>query len=256
VNLTEPGRTAWDLQFDIAGIPVRVHPLFWLIALFVSGVGETIGIQLVLGVFIVFLSILIHELGHAFTMRGYGERPRVVLYMMGGLAISGGEGVWDLGYRQRQRSPVEQIIISAAGPAAGFALAALTAGVVYATGGTVEFVLYRWIPIVVPFYHEASIGEAAYFSLFLLLNLNVYWGILNLFPVYPMDGGQIARQLFLMRDPWQGLTQSLWLSLIVGAAMAVVGLTQGQLWMGVIFASMAFGSWQMLQNSGHGRRPW
>ena len=29
-----------------------------------------------------------------------------------------------------------------------------------------------------------------------MLWVNIYWGLVNLLPVYPLDGGQIARELF------------------------------------------------------------
>lgn len=256
MNLIEPGRTAWDLQFNVAGIPVRVHPMFWLMSLLVIGIGNTTGVALIVGLVIVFVSILIHELGHAFTMRYYGEAARVVLYWMGGLAITGGDGIWDLGYRQRARSPQQQIVISAAGPAAGFALAALTASFIYALGMSV---IVDWRYVIPAFgidMGEKDLSREAYYGLWLMLTINIYWGLLNLLPVYPLDGGQIARQLFILRNPWEGLTRSLWLSLIVAGAMAVFGLTRSDFWMAALFGSMAFGSWQMLQDAGQGGRPW
>ncbi len=256
MNLIEPGRTAWDLQFNVAGVPVRVHPMFWVMSLLVIGIGDTTGVKLIVGLVIVFISILIHELGHAFTMRYYGEAARVVLYWMGGLAITGGDGIWDLGYRQRARSPQEQIIISAAGPAAGFALAALTVAFIYAIGMSVIVDVSHILPAFGIDPGDKELSPAADFGLWLMLTINIYWGLLNLLPVYPLDGGQIARQLFLLRNAYEGLTQSLWLSLIVAGAMAVFGLTRKDFWVAALFGSMAFGSWQMLQDAGRGRRPW
>ena len=256
MNLIEPGRTPWDLQFNVAGIPVRVHPMFWLMSLLVVGIGNTTGVALIIGLVIVFVSILVHELGHAFTMRYYGEQARVVLYFMGGLAITGGDSIWDLGYRQRARSPQQQIIISAAGPAAGFALAALTVAFIYAMGMAVEVIWFKGLPVFVINTYDKSISWEAEFGLRIILWINIFWGLINLLPVYPLDGGQIARQIFLLRNPYEGLTQSLWLSLVVAAAMAIFGLSRGDIWIGVLFGSMAFGNWQMLQNAGYGGRPW
>lgn len=256
MNLIEPGHTPWDLRFYIADIPVRVHPLFWLMSLLVVGLGDTTGLALILGVVVVFISILVHELGHAFVMRYYGERARVVLYLMGGLAISGGD-VWDLGYQQRARSPQQQIIISFAGPLAGFLLAAITAAIVYLAGGEIRFGWFIFIPVFgVYFPHGIEPSAAAMFTLDILLYVNIYWGLLNLLPVYPLDGGQIARQVFILQDRYEGLTRSLWLSLIVGAGMTLFALAQRQFWMAILFGSLAFGSWQTLQNSGYGGRRW
>src|SRR5690606_844441 len=74
----------YDLRFQIAGIPIRVHPLFWLGAL-VLGM-RLDSATLILWMIVVFCSVLIHELGHALMMRYFGQSPHVVLYLMGGYA--------------------------------------------------------------------------------------------------------------------------------------------------------------------------
>ncbi len=58
------GATAYDLKFKLLGIPARVHPSFWLGGLlFTSG---SHGIQFILvGIALLFLSIFVHEMGHA-----------------------------------------------------------------------------------------------------------------------------------------------------------------------------------------------
>jgi len=44
-----------------------------------------------------------------------------------------------------------------------------------------------------------------------LLFINVLWGIVNLLPVYPLDGGQIAREVLVAVNPRAGIQQSLML---------------------------------------------
>ena len=75
----------YDLRFSIAGIPVRVHPLFWLIALLLGSSGDLL--QIVIWIFVVFVSIVVHELGHAFALRWYGLRSQILLHFSGGLTI-------------------------------------------------------------------------------------------------------------------------------------------------------------------------
>ena len=96
----EPPRTAYDLHFRIAGIPIRVHPLFWLAALILGTSGNwdaegnvdpDAGMQLLMWTGVLFVSILVHELGHSFVIRYFGQLPRIVLYMLGGLAITDAE---------------------------------------------------------------------------------------------------------------------------------------------------------------------
>ena len=61
----------------------------------------------------IFLSILVHELGHAFMGRKYGAVPVIHLHGLGGLAAFSGKR-----FSRRQH-----IAVTAAGPAASFALA-------------------------------------------------------------------------------------------------------------------------------------
>ena len=84
----EPAPTQADLHFRAFGVPVRVHPWFWVIALLLGlGGGERADpMETVIWVAVVFVSILVHELGHAFPQRFYGGHPRITLYSFGGLA--------------------------------------------------------------------------------------------------------------------------------------------------------------------------
>lgn len=80
----------------------------------------------------------VHELGHSFVIRYFGQLPRIVLYMLGGLAITDAESSY--GYRPAARcTPQQQIVISLAGPGAGFVLACATVGLLLSLGGQFRF---------------------------------------------------------------------------------------------------------------------
>jgi Zn-dependent protease len=263
VLLLEPNRTPYDLHFYVGDIHVRVHPLFWVVALIISAMSDQLGVAIVIGVAAVFVSILVHELGHALTMQFFGERARIVLYMMGGFATTGGDSIWDFGsYRQRPRTPLEQVVISAAGPLAGFLLAGLVVTLVMAMGGNVHFFFIReayYLPLwIIEPPPGQQFHDAARSAIHFLLWINIYWGILNLMPVYPLDGGQIVRPICVALNPWRGLQISLWISVIVGAALAILSLTRQDFFLIYLFGSLAFGSYQALQQMGGGGygRPW
>lgn len=261
INLTEPERTEFDLSFRVAGFPVRIHPLFWLMGLILGALsaqgasdrGSNGLVIIVMWIGIVFVSILVHELGHAVLMRYHGEAARIVLYAMGGLAIS--EDSWMAMRRKGTRQPGEQVAISAAGPVAGFLFAGVIIGILYALGGSIGVVRVSQI---IPYFYVTSLGSLGGTNLSVYwaelfgaaLFVNIYWGMVNLVPVFPLDGGQIARAIFIKVDPWDGIRKSLWVSVIVGGLIAVFGLGNGELFIGLLFASMAFSSWQLLQQSG------
>jgi Zn-dependent protease len=84
-----------------------------------------------------------------------------------------------------------------------------------------------------------------------LLFINLWWGLMNLLPVYPLDGGQITRELLQTWFPWRGLEYSLRISLSVSGMLAawfLFGSSSQQPYAGILFASMAFESFQALQS--------
>jgi len=89
VFLGEPPRSQGDFQFPIAGFNIRVTPWFWL-ATALLGIRNDDPRLVVVWVIAVFISIVIHELGHAFAFRYYGYNAHIVLYHFGGLAIPAG----------------------------------------------------------------------------------------------------------------------------------------------------------------------
>ncbi len=267
--IAEPPRTPFDLDFQILGFPVRIHPFFWLAAVLTGGLGgRDAAIRLLIWVVAFFVSILIHELGHALMMRRFGRQSHIVLYAMGGLAIEGrprdfGFGsAWSFdsytGFQPRQRTPQEQILISAAGPGIQFLLLGAIVAMIYATRGTVHVGFDGVLP-----YLEPELGGELGNHLNLhrlvdrFIQINLYWPIINLLPVLPLDGGQIALQVLLQQDPWGGMQRALWLSMIAGGAMAIFGfLVMHQGLTAMLFASLAFSSYVTLQQMGGGRRPW
>jgi Zn-dependent protease len=81
-----------------------------------------------------------------------------------------------------------------------------------------------------------------------LLQANVWWGIINLFPVYPLDGGQISRELLLMRSPANGIRLSLQLSIFTAVILAVGAILQKHgMYMAVMFGFLAYSSYQNLK---------
>lgn len=235
--------TRYDLNFNFLGFPVRVHPLFWVIALLL-GSGTRNLLMIPVWVVIVFVSVLVHELGHALAFRRYGQDSHILLHFSGGLTIPqsvpfGG------GYASVGMTPNEHILVSLAGPFAGFLLAGLTLAVGAALGGDI---IFTTILGVVPF-PVVVLPISWLTDIFIsMLWVNIFWGFINLLPVYPLDGGQVSRYFFLQRDPYSGLRTSLLISVITGGFLAVLGLVAfGSTYMALMFGLLAFQSYQMMQ---------
>ena len=243
-----PPYTRYDLNFSLAGIPIRVHPLFWLISL-LFGISSGDPIQLVIWIAAVFVSVLIHELGHALAMRLYGQPSQIVLYAAGGLTIPG-QVRWGGDWANVSLTPNQEIFISLAGPGAGFLLAVLiVAGSVAAGGSILVTALFGFIPFPTIMFPAANQIVTSIVMTFLWVN--IFWGLINLLPVYPLDGGNVTRRILLSADPWNGVRKSLWVSVITGGIVAVLCLIlMRSFYMAFLFGLLAFQSYQTLKGRG------
>jgi stage IV sporulation protein FB len=225
-NLDEPGRTRFDWCFRLWETDVRVHPFFWIVILLIGG-DQGDPWFTVDWVVIVFASILIHEFGHVLAMRFFGDDGHIVLWRCGGLAISPRAN-----YRRHWATTVA---VSAAGPAAGLLFAIVAAAFSVAIGGASHFTVSS---IGVPIWYVqfsrfplAASNPMAYVHLHHFMNtllyVNFYWSLVNLLPVYPLDGGQIARAIFEEHKPDGGYRRSLQVSMCVALAIAVLALLSG-----------------------------
>ena len=149
------------LTFHLFRIPVTVRPSFLIVAALLGfSYGE---VSLVIAwVAIVAFSILIHELGHAFTARSFGSTVEIELNTLGGLTS------WSI--PDQEFGPGRRAAVAAAGSAVGVVFGALVWVVAYFTG---------------PF------DDLAYFVVRSLIWVNLFWGLLNWLPIRPLDGGHL-----------------------------------------------------------------
>ncbi len=203
------------IHFSIFGIPVRVAPWFWLTMVLIGGgfsANDSLSIMLVfVFVFAGFISILVHELGHALTIRKYGLPTSITLQAFGGLAS------YPAGYLDRKQS----FLVMAAGPALQFVLGILVlliAGVLPVPAGS----------LFTPFLHD-------------LMIISIVWAIFNCLPIYPMDGGQmLAAVLGPRRQHYVHLTSALF---AIGIGIAAF-LYYRSLFMPVFMGLFAWQNWQ------------
>jgi len=259
----EPAPSQGDLHFRLLGMPIRIHPLFWLVAV-ILGVKSGGVPEILIWVAAVFVSILIHELGHALVIKAYGFRPWIVLYGMGGLTCHDPAE----NYSSKANTPLGQISISFAGPLAGFILAVVLLGVLYLAGFQHRIVFEPplslrpyWVDVTdVTSLADLLNGHVELTRRAELVNdiffISIFWGLLNLLPIYPLDGGQIIREILLYVNPRDGIQQSLILSIFTAALVAVFGLMKlHDYYIAIFFAFMAYESFMALQAySNAGRR--
>lgn len=181
------------IRFQLFGFPVVIHWFFWVNCALLGGALDASSperLQMLIGFLLVACaSVLIHELGHALTMRNYGDRQvGILLYAFGGLARG-----------SRWLSRQEDIFVSAAGPFTQLAAAMV-----------MWWVLDAWKPE----------SRLVYYTLRSFQHISIFWALLNLLPIIPLDGGHISRALFGPMRQRAALT----LSLICAVGMAFFAL--------------------------------
>jgi membrane-associated protease RseP (regulator of RpoE activity) len=238
---------AWS--FRIFGVPVQVKFWFWAACL-LTGANQEETSAILIWVAVCFGSILLHEMGHVFAFRLFGTEAEVVLYGWGGLAIP----------RRGVRGALARLTAPLAGPVAGFCAAGAVAAVAWYAGARIHLgwrLLLPWLRAAPPAAAGADPGTASYLWYVLLNDLlfvNLYWGLVNLLPVHPLDGGQVSRALFEHADPLGGRRKSLILSVSVAVALALVGVLEKSGYVVVMFAVLAVSSLQALE-AGRSSRP-
>jgi hypothetical protein len=219
MSTTQAARAPQGFGFSlkILGIPVTVEITFILLALFLGSRRRADTTLLVEWILVVFFSVLLHEFGHALAGRSFGLEPRIRLYAFGGLTS------WSAG---RDLTPGRSILVSAAGPGAGFLLGAL--------------VLLVRTPL------ESGGSWMMHVTVQDLLWVNFGWGILNLLPIRPLDGGNIAFRLEQMVTGSKKGRISQVGSLVLASAAALWALSAGQYWILMLTGLMAFSNGQQL----------
>jgi stage IV sporulation protein FB len=217
--LAEPERTQFDLRFRLGSVPVRVHPFFWVMSLAMGWNLKVLGLEYVLlWVVCVFVPILFHELGHVVAGQWFGSSGHIVLYSFGGLAVGSNQ------LSQRW----QRIVVCAAGPAANFLLVALL--IVVLVPFRPDLSAYLWQSVLSyvwladePFLPGVTLMNVAVEE---LVWINAVWGAVNLLPVWPLDGGQISRDLFTGSMGPRGVRVSLIVSIVIAAVIAVNSLAK------------------------------
>jgi Zn-dependent protease len=221
-------------QFEvgrIARVPILVDFSFILLIVlwgqhyFTSGNVQMMsaGLIVVIGLAV---SILIHEFAHAVAGHYFGVRAsHVELNGLGGLCY------WASPMR---REPWPRIVIALAGPVSNFALWWLLdalADVIRQNGDMrSNFVLFQTIQT--------------------LATANLYLGLFNLLPAYPLDGSSALEALLNTVLPnWRARQIVACLGLCVVAWIISMAFP-GSIWMLLLAVLLGIQNWQILQASG------
>lgn len=188
-------------------MPVVVQASFLFIAALIglSFVGDLI--DALAWVAIVFISILIHEMGHALVARRYGSVDSIELNGLGGLTR----------WSASELTPGRRALIAAAGSAVGLVFG----GLVWAVAS-----LFDPYPPVVSRIIESTIY------------VNVFWGLLNWLPIRPLDGGHLLQSLLDKVAPARAETIARVVFSVAAAGALVLSLSLRRTFLALLAAWM------------------
>jgi stage IV sporulation protein FB len=201
-TVPEPSQTSMNLRCRLFGVPVRIHPLFW-------AASAVLGLRFYaeppaggIGYFAfwmagVLASVLAHNLGQVFVGRWFGMRGEVVLSGLGGLS----PGIFSLPRR------CQRIAVLLSGPLVNILILAVVWSL-------------TWVPFP-PAFREWGWAPAIATGAAILVRINVFWALLNLIPLWPLTGGQVACEIGAGLSRARGVAAALGLSLVMTALLAV-----------------------------------
>lgn len=191
----------WSVTLGtVSGIVVRMHMTFLLLLAWIGAIlwaksGPTAALEGIIFVILLFLCVVLHELGHAYAARRYGIGTRdITLLPIGGLAS----------LDRMPDDPGQEIVVALAGPAVNVVIAGLF---FLAVGG-------QFNPTGI-----ATFGEGLTIFIERLASVNLILAVFNLIPAFPMDGGRVLRALLGFRMPRAKATQ---IAAHIGQGLAVL----------------------------------
>ncbi len=208
------------IRFTLFGVQVSIHPTLWLTlailgrAYMVSNMVELM--SALLFIIAAFVVLLMHEMGHALVGRrlGGGE-PSVYLAWLGG----------DCTNETARLTRLQGVVMTIAGPLASLAVGLVTYLILCLYVG--DFGLGSVLSVgfafgVMPAEVLMAYPPLAMFFFFYLIEVSFWWTILNMLPIFPLDGGQIMQGLMKSRVQMHAI--SLTVAIVLSLAFAVLGL--------------------------------
>lgn len=199
-------------------IPIHIYPIFWILCIAIGLLNSASIFGIFIWVGIVFISVLIHEYGHALTAIFFGQHAHIDLLGFGGLTHRHG----------KKLKKWQDFFVVLNGPLFGLLFGLLFFSLQY-------------------FIDPSQIALRYYIKS--IANINFFWTILNLLPVQPLDGGHLLNITLEGAFGVRGLKISLFISMFLAGIMTLAGFLSGQIFIGIIFFMFAFENYRLFQNS-------
>ena len=203
------------------------------------------------------ITFLVHELGHALTAKRLADaRPKIALGLGAveeNIFVFGGVAYWSE-YNRRKYGAKTRALVSLAGPIAPI-LAALVVLACAAMTQT-KIVSLEFFPnLFFPVPAEWMLGLGSLSPTRLFESYFVYgffysayvWGLINLVPIFPLDGGQIMVALLGRNDRALGLKRGLPASICFAILIGIVFVMNHSTFSALFFFWLALNNYHALR---------
>lgn len=200
------------LKLRLFGFPLHLHATFLILVVFVLDVGFP-AIGIVLWMTAAFVSVLVHELGHAFTARLLGGTvDRITIHGIGGTTF------WRAPWMDRSLG--KRFLVAAAG--SGFEVAVAMGVFALVRAGVFGFDAELFIESPFTVYLGNILQESLWLEFFLgtFIWISVVWGLLNWLPVGGLDGSHMLAVVLEKVLPGRGRFHAALIGLIVAGGAA------------------------------------
>lgn len=201
-------------------IPIHIYPFFWLLAIAIGWI-NTLTIQgTAIWTVLILISVLVHEYGHALTALAFGQKSHIELVGFGGVTQRSGikPKLW------------QEFIIVLNGPLAGFMLCGLA----------------WWVQNKLSITHPDSLVTYAFTVAFYI---NLFWTIINLLPIQPMDGGKLMSIVLEGLFGLRGTKIALFISLLLAGLLGVFFFAIQAYLAGALFFIFTYESYRAWKSS-------
>ncbi len=195
-------------------IPIRIHPFFWVLAALIGWLSTSNLLLTVVWMAVIFISVLVHEYGHASAALFFGQKATINLVALGGAT-------------QREGAKIklwQEFLVVLNGPIFGFLLCALA------------FSLQKIF--------AESLSPMIFYTLSIAVYINFFWTIFNLLPVHPLDGGKLVQIVLEAMFGVPGIKFAVIASLFLSFILGLLSFAYGFFFIGSLFFFLMFENYQ------------
>lgn len=201
------------MNFAIKKIPIHIQPIFLLMVALLAWLNAMTFVGTLVWMVVIVVSIIVHEFGHALTALYFRQTVRIDLVGLGGLTTRNGPPLklW------------QNFLITMNGPLFGFLLA---------------FIAYHLFALVPE--KSLILKEILMVTIF----VNIFWTIINLLPIQPLDGGHLVMIIFEGLFGFKGVKFATILSMVLAAGLSLLCFSYGIFIGGGILFLFAYEGWR------------